>query len=224
MGSKVDIYVERGVRAHAGGATVAWTFSLPHWGHCGQGPDERAALADLAQTGGLDRDAMVVAERIEGAENAFARDRRPATPEEVARTIEILKAAREDTVALVRSATVAELDWRDLAAERAPGAGTSWHTLRQAAWHLCDTESRVYLAGLGEVPPRRSLDLLIELERSHQHVLASLARLSPTRSRSLGTVTWTTVKVLRRLAWHERAELIPMRNLLVRARTSALRY
>ncbi len=228
MASKVDIYVEQGVRAHAGGAVVAWTFSLPHWGHCGQGPDERSALAALARTGGLDPDAMVVAERIEGVEAAFQRDRRPAAPEETARTIEILKAAREDTIRLVRSATVAELDWRDPAAasERAPLAGTgpSWQTLRQAAWHLCDTESRVYLAALGEAPPRRSLDLLTELERSHQHVLTTLARLRRGRSRSLGTETWTTVKVLRRLAWHERAELIPMHNLLARARTAALNY
>jgi len=219
MASKVDTYVERGVRAHGGGVVAAWTFSLPHWGHRGQGPDERAALDALARTGGLDSDAMVVAERIEGAESAFQRDHLPATPEEVARTIEILEAAREDTIALVRSATVAELDWHDPAAERAQPGGLSWQTLRQAAWHFCDTESRVYLAALGEPPPPRSLDLRTELERSHQHVLATLGRLSPRRSRSLGGETWTTVKVLRRLAWHERSELQPMRLLLTRART-----
>ncbi len=221
MASSVDIYVEQGVRAHADGATAAWTFALPHWGRCGEGPDERSALAALAAATGLDLDAMAVAERIAGMENAFLRDRHPATPEEVARTAEILKAARADTVALVRSATVAELDWRD--PERVLPPSATWHTLRQAAWHLCDTESRVYLAGLGEAPQRRSLDLLMELERSHAHVLTTIARLAPHRSRSLGGETWTTVKVLRRLAWHERAELVPMRLQLVRARMAAPR-
>jgi hypothetical protein len=227
MPSKVPVYVEQRAHAHAGGAFVAWSFDLRYWGHRGQGADERSALDALSRSAGIDREAMAVAERIEGDERAFERDRCPATPEEVARTVEILKAARADTIALVRSATVAELDRRDPDAAQARSGGlggVSWRTIRQAAWHFCDIESRVYLAGLGEAPPPRSLDLLLELERSHQHVLATLARLSPHRSRSLGGETWTTVKVLRRLAWHERAELIPMRNLLVRARTAALRH
>lgn len=218
MPNKVSVYVERGVRGHRGEVTVAWSFDLRYWGHCGQGHDERAALEALSRAAGIDPDAMVVAERIEGHESAFERDRCPATPEELARTVEILKAARADTIALVRSATVAELDWRDPDAERAGPGGPRWHTIRQAAWHFCDTESRGYLAKLGEPPPPRSLDLLTELERSHQHVLATLARLSPSRSRSLGGETWTTVKVLRRLAWHERAELLPVRLQLARAR------
>src|SRR5712691_9157788 len=108
MASQVDIYVEQGVRAHASDATAAWTFTLPHWGRCGEGPDEWSALATLAAATGLDVGAMAVAERIAGTENAFERDRHPATPEEVARTTEILEAARADTTVLVRSATVAE--------------------------------------------------------------------------------------------------------------------
>jgi hypothetical protein len=94
----------------------------------------------------------------------------------------------------------------------------SWRTLRQMAWHVADTESRYYLPRLGLAGRPREADLLGELQRSAEHVRAAVSSVAPTRLRRSGGEVWTTTKLLRRLAWHERGELVVMRQLAERVR------
>lgn len=210
------VYVETGAGGYRDGATLAWTFDLRFWGLAGQGYDERTALAALEVATGEPVDTFAVAERIHGDELIFERDRRPATPAEFAITRCLLAAARTETTRLVSSATEAELDWDD--PDRRLPAWARWRTPRQLAWHIADVASRYYLAGLGLPAPPRAGDLPTELAASHAHVLASLDRLPPDRTGVAGQTGWTTVKVLRRLAWHEPGELVVLHRLLARAR------
>lgn len=113
--------------------SAAWVFDLDHWGVCGQGPDEAAALADLAVRVGS---AVIVAERIRGDERAFLRDRRPATDQEWATTLTVLAAVRPQTIAFVQSHP--ELLDRD-DPNRALPVFAGWRTLRQMARHIADT-------------------------------------------------------------------------------------
>jgi len=212
----VRVYVETGVGAYREGATVAWTFDLPYWGVAGQGPDEAAALAALEVATGHPASEFEVVERVHGDEQAFDRDRQPATERELAATLCLLEAAREETIRLVSRASDAELDWED-PARRLP-AWARWRTARQLAWHLADTESRYYLTGLGVPPSPRRDDLVAELRASHVHVRAVLETLPPDRVHHRDGEVWTTVKLLRRLAWHEPGELVVLRRLLARAR------
>jgi hypothetical protein len=218
---QLAVHLEREAAFHIDRATVAWCFDLDLWGRCGLGEDEPSALAALAREIGVAASGFWVAERIVGDERAFQRDRRPATAAETARTIAILRSMRPPTLRLVASATAAELDWRD--PERRLPSWARWHSLGQMAWHLADTESRYYLPSLGEPPLPRGGELLEELDASHRHVLARIATLPPDRIVRDRGEEWTTVKLLRRLAWHERSELRVMRRLLSRARASIAR-
>jgi hypothetical protein len=58
---------------------------------------------------------------------------------------------------------------------------------------------------------------------SHEHVLATLDKLPADLVSEHNGQEWTTVKVLRRLAWHEPGELAVLRRLLARARLSGRR-
>lgn len=210
------VYVETGAGLHRNGAAAAWSFDLAYWGLVGQGIDEPSALAALEVATGHPVESFTVAERIHGNELAFDRDRRPATPEQVAMTGTLLAAAREETIRLVSSASEAELDWDD-PARRLP-EWASWRTLRELGWHIADTESRYYLTGLGMPARPRAADLLTELRESYAHVRAALGELPPDRVDHRNRQEWTTVKLLRRLAWHETGELVALRRLLARAR------
>jgi hypothetical protein len=227
----VAICVESGVAAHVDDATVAWVHDPRWWGLCGQGHDEASALDDLhgmawrsyeaflARHGaqGPSLPAGQVVERIHGDEQAFDRDVDDPTDVEVARTRELLVWARQDLLELVASATEEELDRVD--PDRELPAWASWHSLRDMAWHITDTESRYYVAQLGIGPPARAPELVDDLMASHRHVLDALPRLARSGVvRTEGGEVWTARKVLRRLAWHERSELDAMRDLLLRVR------
>jgi hypothetical protein len=228
----VAICLESGVGAHVDDATLAWVHDPRWWGLCGQGTDERTALTDLAGRASgayqafLARHdlatpplgALDVVERIRGDEQAFDRDHAAATDLELQRTSTILGAARRELHALLERCSDDELDWDD--PERQLPTWAHWRTLRQMAFHVADTESRYYLAVLGIEPPERATDVQVELRRSHRHVLANLPSLARDRAVTVGDERWTTRKVLRRLAWHERSELDAMRRLETRARTS----
>jgi hypothetical protein len=231
-GAMVAVCLEFGVGAHVDDAAVAWVYDHRWWGLCGQGTDERSAIADLAgraadaYRGFLARhhlaaptlDALEVVERVHGDERSFERDRQPATDRELERTLTILDAARADLSALLAACSETELDWDD--PERRLPAWARWRTLRQMAWHIADTESRYYLAALDIDPPERADDLDVELRRSHRHVMMTLPTLPRDRRVERGDEQWTTRKLLRRLAWHEPAELEAMRQLRERARTA----
>lgn len=204
----VNVYVENGVTmAHDNGA-AAWAFDADHWGVCGQGLTESEALEDLKvrfPPGALLR----VAEQIQGDEKAFDRDRVPASQEEVERTIEILAAARTELLELLQNLTDSELD------QSIPqGAGfAGWSTVRERAWHIADTESRYYLPALGLPSKRRSLDLLSELRESAEYIGTILRGMPRNLTRKTDGEVWTSTKLLRRLAWHERGELAVIRQM-----------
>jgi hypothetical protein len=94
---QVAAFVEADVGMASDHTTAAWVFDLDLWGRCGQRQDEQQALAELvAAIGGEVQ--LSVTERISGDEQAFDRDRQPATGAERAVTLEILTAARQQTL------------------------------------------------------------------------------------------------------------------------------
>jgi hypothetical protein len=210
----VEAYVESGVGGHADNSVQAWVYDIASWGICGQGLDESEALDGLSRQ--VHSRNFRVTERISGDEQTFSRDERLASADERHATLNILRAARGETCRLVASLSDAELDFID--PERTLPDWATWTSLRQMAWHLADTESRYYLAQLGVAPPPRRPTLLAELESSHEHVVGAVATVAGDLSTRPGRERWTTTKVLRRLAWHERSELVTMRRLADRAR------
>ena len=219
MPQRLSAYVEAGVGAHVDNAVVAWAFDLDLWGTCGQGLQEASAVQALQQAAaparGTAQQATVV-ERIHGDEQAFGRDHQPATASERTQTLAILRAARQQTLALISACPESVLDWDD--PERVLPPWATWRTLRQMAWHVADTESRYYLPALGLPSRPREGELLAELERSARHVQTAVSDVAPDLVRRSRGEVWTTTKLLRRLAWHERGELVVMRRLAERAR------
>jgi hypothetical protein len=226
----IAVCLESGVGAHVDDATLAWVYDHRWWGLCGQGTDEASALEDLTaraypsyasfleRYGELARplESFEVVERMHGDERAFLRDHQPATDADLDRTVVLLDRARDELLALIEGCTEEELDWDD--PERQLPSWARWRTLRQMARHIADTESRYYLAALGVAPPGRCEDLQEELRRSRQHVHRTLPQLERDRVVTTGQECWTTRKVLRRLAWHERSELDAMIELWEKAR------
>lgn len=215
------VYVEIGVAMAADHAAAAWAFDPDLWGRCGQGHDEdsavRALCHDVGSGTGTGVDPIVV-ERITGDEQAFTRDLQPIGDVEREVTLAILAAVRDQTLALVTASSPAVLDYDD--PTRTLPAWARWRTLRQMAWHLADTESRYYLPALGLPARPAQPDLISELTASARHVHATVSTMPATLVRRTPTEVWTTTKVLRRLAWHERSELITMRHLAHQARTA----
>jgi len=206
----VRAYVESGVSMAYDVGSAAWVFDVDVWGTCGQGTDEGAALRHLSRL--LGRSARIqVVELIRGDEQAFERDRVPCLDSELERTLAILRRARAQTVELLRSVPPAELDSDSL--QRELPAFARWRTLRQMAWHIVDTESRYYLpaAGLAAKPPHN--DLFTELAESAAHVREQLRAMPADLHVEQHGEVWTAVKLLRRLAWHERGELAVMRTM-----------
>jgi hypothetical protein len=197
-------YVETGVAMASDSGVAAWSYEPSLWGRCGQGPDEATALAALTP------EPVTVAERVGGDERAFGPDLLPATTAQRQATLDILARARAETIRLVAGASAEILDRDDPA--RALPSFAGWRTLRQMAWHLTDTESRYYLPSLGLPARPRLPDLLKELAASGEHVRRTLATIPPDL-RTDSAEVWTTTKLLRRLAWHEPAELTTMRAL-----------
>ncbi|MDQ2847556.1 MAG: hypothetical protein M3Y77_14680 [Actinomycetota bacterium] len=156
MAQIVPLYVESCVNLASAGGAAGWTFDLRWWGRVGQGADEREAVRDLSAQLGDIRTQLV--ERIQGDEQAFVRDLAPVRWQQRCATLEILQAARADTVRLVGAATDDQLDRVD-PTRRLPG-WASWVTARDLAWHIADTESRYYLPCLG-FPARPRLPYLL---------------------------------------------------------------
>jgi hypothetical protein len=202
---------------------AAWTFDSDLWGYCGQGPDEAAAIIDLRRqiSAGIGTDVeLVVAERLTAAttgdELAFARDELSCTKAERDATLTVLAEVRPQTIALIRSSSDDMLDWDD--PDRDLPSYASWRTIRQLAWHIVNTESRYYLPCTGLEYREATGDLLTELEGSAAHVRSVVPTMPADTIRTDHACgTWTTVKLLRRLAWHERGELAVMRQLAARA-------
>jgi hypothetical protein len=210
---RIEVYVETGVAMAYESGVAAWTYDLGTWGRCGQGSDERGALADLAARIGTDPAAFVVAERIHGDEQAFDRDRVPATATERTATQAIVDRARAATLVLLKGCADELLDVDDPDRPMPPWA--RWRTLRSMFWHVADTDCRYYLTSAGWPGRPRAAELETELAECAAHVRAAVAGMPPDLIRRHGDQEWTTTKVLRRLAWHERSELEAMRSLAV---------
>lgn len=217
-------YVDQRAGMAQDGWSAAWSFDLEHWGACGQGPDDARALAALAARCGLGAHdpggaVLDVAERVDraasGDETVFLRDQLPASEPEREATLAILERARAETLELVRAAPPAVLSYRDPDRTLPPHAW--WHTVGQLALHIADTESRLYLPALGLPARDRASDLVTELEESGAHVRRVVSRMAPDLATSDRHGSWTSVKVLRRLAWHERAELEVLASLVAAA-------
>jgi hypothetical protein len=214
---RLPVYVETDVAMAADQAAAAWAFELDLWGRCGQGPDEDSAVRALCHDLGTEVEPIVV-ERISGDEQAFARDLQPTRDAEREVTLAILAVVRDETLALVTSSGPAVLDFDD--PTRTLPAWARWRTLRQMAWHLADTESRYYLPALGLPGRSAEPDLITELTASARHVRTVVSTMPATLIRRTPSEMWTTTKVLRRLAWHERSELITMHHIAHRARAA----
>ncbi|WP_460533111.1 DinB family protein [Flindersiella endophytica] len=215
----MDVYVENNAGMAFDGWCAAWVYDLDLWGTCGQGPDEAAALSDVRKriTGKVD---LNVVERTAcqqtGDERAFERDHRPCTDDERRTTLAILDYVRPQTLALVRALPDEVLDWED--PERTLPSYARWRTIRQLAWHVADTESRYYLPVAGLDSKDRADDLLTELDESAAHVRKTVEAMPAGIERRSDDGEWTSVKVLRRLAWHERGEVAVMHKLATAAR------
>lgn len=217
----VDVYVEDNAGMAFDGWSAAWVYDLDLWGICGQGPDEGAALEDVRKriTGKVE---LNVVERTvcaaSGDERVFERDRRPCTDDERRTTLAILDYVRPQTIALVRALPDEVLDWTDPG--RTLPSYATWHTIRQLAWHIADTESRYYLPCAGLDSRERAADLLQELDESAEHVRKAIEAMPAGIERTSNDGEWTSVKVLRRLAWHERGEVAVMHKLAKAARAA----
>lgn len=212
--ASVQVYVEIGVGMAYRSGAAAWVFDPRWWGVCGQGTHEGAALDDLRDR--LEPGATLVpTERIHGDEGAFARDRVACTEEERALTQAVLDEVRPQTMAVLAQTPPEHLDWDD--PERILPPFATWRTARELAWHIADTESRYYLPSLGLPARPRAASLAEELVSSAAHVRAQVAGMPADLVVRRGSEEWTSTKVLRRLAWHERGELAVMRALVAKA-------
>lgn len=207
-----SIYVEFPVQmAYEQGAAV-WAFDLDLWGVCVQARTVEQAVDRWRSAHG---DGTVV-ERLSGDEQAFDRDFQPATDAEVDRTLTILAEQRHRAVRLVDELSAAALDADD--PDRVLPGWARWRTIRQMLWHICDTESRYYLPRTG-LPSRERLDdLRAELLASQRHVSTVVREMPRDQVRRGDGEVWTSTKVLRRLAWHERGELDAIEALLAARR------
>jgi hypothetical protein len=211
---RLDAYVEHGTGMAYERGVVAWTFDVKSWGWCGQGRDESSALADLAGAVGVDPDKLIVVERIYGDEPTFARDHVPATDTERSATLSAVTAARAGTRALLaacRTAGSEVLEFDNPARVLPSWAG--WRTLSAMFWHVADTECRYYFPGLGLPSRPRADDLDTELDDCSAYVHATVRDMPGDLVHRHRDEEWTSTKVLRRLAWHERGELRAMRDL-----------
>ncbi len=96
-------------------------------------------------------------------------------------------------------------------------AWESWRTARQLAWRIAHTECRYYLPSPGLLSRPRAADLPAELTLTAEHVGKALIDLptEPLVRHDAGEV-WTSVKLLRRLAWPEGSEVRVLEALLSR--------
>jgi hypothetical protein len=213
-GAARGVYVEHGTSMAYDTGVVAWTFDVNNWGRCGQGEDERTALTELATGIGVDPGELTVVERIHGDEMAFARDHTPVTPAERAATLATVMDARVGTRALLDACRACESELLDFDNPvRVLPSWARWRTLRAMFWHVADTECRYYFPGLGLPYRPRAADLDTELEACAAHVRATVAGIPDDLVHHHRGEEWTSTKVLRRLAWHERGELVAIREL-----------
>lgn len=207
------LHVETSANMATSGGAAVWSFYPDLWGVCEQAPSAWEAIELWKSRHGP----AAVAEYLPGDERAFRRDREPVTDTELDRTLTILADARERSIAILDTLPDGLLDLDDPARKLPEWA--RWRTIRQTLWHITDTESRYYLPQSG-LPAKDRLDgLADELRESARHVRSALLAMPRDIVHRSGDEVWTSTKLLRRLAWHERGELDAIDGLLARWRT-----
>lgn len=204
------IYVENGVGMAWDAGAAAWSFDIDLWGTCCQAPAEQEAVLAFDRFAGPTR----VVELIGGDEMAFRRDHVPATDQELAQTLSILTAQRRRSLHALVDLPSEILD-RDDPHRKMP-AWARWRTIRESLWHIADTESRYYLPACGLPSRERHHDLRGELRDSAGHVRDVIMSMPRDLVYKEAGEVWTSTKLLRRLAWHEKGELDAIGQLLHR--------
>ncbi|RIX30320.1 hypothetical protein D1781_02475 [Amnibacterium setariae] len=190
------------------GQVAVWSLDLAAWGECAQAETEALALEALRRRTGAD--GVVVTETLRGEDQLFAADRAPATDAHVTRTLAVLREERTRTIEQLRTAGPERWDREDPDVDQ-PG-WMPWRTPAAIARHVVDTESRGYARRLGLPELEPVDDLLEELSRSAAHVRGLLASMPRTGVHRYRDELWTPMRLLRRLAWHERVEGVFLRR------------
>lgn len=194
-------FVENGVGLRYDAGSAVWSFDHDLWGSVVQGESESQALARFRELYGP----FTVAERIEGDEKSFAQDRLPATIQQRLWTRTILLAQHNRAIRLLHTIPAQALDFDDPNQQIASYA--TWRTPRLVFWHIADTESRYYIPRCGLPDRDRLPDLEQELVASHAYAMNVIDSIDAEVDAVTGHEEWTSVKLLRRLAYHERVEL-----------------
>lgn len=198
------------------GQVAIWSFELEAWGECAQAATEEEARSRFARRARIAPEVLEVQERITGATAVFANDLLPGKDAQISRTVQIIDAQRILTLALLNAATDEELDMHDPAVKQP--AWMAWRTPGEILRHIADTEARAYprWCGLAQLEPID--DLREELARSSRHIREIVHTMPRTFRNEHRGEMWTPVKLLRRLAWHERIELVFLRRRLQQLR------
>ena len=240
----VALAIRQGVDVGDAGGVEAAALDIEHWGLDAYGRDETDALEQLTSVAhsrftafleahgdscrASDEVTVVSHQTHLNEEGAYDFERESARVDERARTLELHGWARADLLKMLRDAAEEELDWAD--PDRELPSWAWWDTPRKMAWHCAITETRYYLGRLGIAPPdpfaalTRPLpapstsDLLELLFISQEHVRLWVERLPDCLVVETEDEVWTTRKVLRRLAGHERDENHVTASLLAKAR------
>lgn len=196
-----QVFIENGVAMRYDAGSTVWSFDGDLWGRCVQDETEPRALARFEELYGP----CSVMERIEGDERSFARDRVPATDAQRRWTRKILSGQHDRAIRLLRAIPVRALDFDDPDQQIASYA--TWRTPRLVFWHIADTESRYYIPRCGLPDRDRLPDLEQELMASHAYAMQTIDSIGAEANLTTGHEEWTSVKLFRRLAYHERVEL-----------------
>lgn len=207
----LEVYVDAADGMAGLGEVAIWSFDLDTWGECTQAPSEAAALEKFARRSG--RSDLVVAERITGPRQVFDRDHRPASDEEIDVTLRRLVTQRAATVDLItRAAAAGALDAQDAAVVQP--AWMPWRTPRAIAEHLIADASGAYLKRLSLPVTAPRGELLADLIASGDHLQHVVRTMPRDRVTDYRGEVWTSVKFLRRQAWHEGVEQVFLRRRL----------
>ena len=193
------------------GEVAVWAFDLDIWGECTQASSETVALEKFARRSG--RSDLVVEERITGSDQVFDRDYRPARDDEIDATLHKLETQRAATIDLVaRAAAAGALDARD--ATVLQPAWMPWRTPRAIAEHLIADACGAYLKRLSLPVTSPRGELIEDLIATGNHLQQVIRTMPRDRVTDYGGEVWTSVKFLRRQAWHEGVEQVFLRRRL----------
>lgn len=207
----LKVYVDAADGMAGLGEVAVWSFDLALWGECTQAASESVAMKKFAQR--CNRSDLVVEERITGPDQVFDRDYRPATDAEIDTTLRKLEMQRSITIELiVRAGAAGALDAQDISVVQP--AWMTWRTPRTIAEHLIADACGAYLKRLALPVITPQGELIDDLVASGTHLHQVIQDMPRDRVTSYKGEVWTSVKFLRRQAWHEGVEQVFLRRRL----------